>query len=317
MRKDDWDAAQLEYRRLQDQQKVILYQPYFPKEKDPRKRPFVVVIQDEWIRNIGRRFSNGNSWAIDSIFCTNQYGLPLYAAVGPNQDGKRVPIFYVLCIRGVKQKQGQSHEGIPLELTLTAAFASIGDVRSSAILIDKHKTSLNAINEVVGKDIHCWRVENVEKFQVDENVLLCHFHIMKAWSRNLLTRVLATDKDNIWRALHFLMHCPQEQQFDKNLKRFNENFQYVPNMGNYIKKGWAGEDVPWRRLWPRFGRLFTYEDMDTTNHIERHWEWIKYTLLQGKVNRALRVLIVAIVGSVAEVELVDLLFLIIFKLCNL
>ena len=23
--------------------------------------------------------------------------------------------------------------------------------------------------------------------------------------------------------------------------------------------------------------------MDTSNHIERHWEWIKYTLLQGKV----------------------------------
>jgi hypothetical protein len=40
--------------------------------------------------------------------------------------------------------------------------------------------------------------------------------------------------------------------------------------------------------------------MDTTNHIERHWKWIKYTLLQGKVNRALRDLIVAIVGSAAD-----------------
>ena len=67
-----------------------------------------------------------------------------------------------------------------LELALTAAFASIGDVRPSAILIDKHKTSLNAINEIVGKDIHCWRVENEEKIQVDSNVLLCHFHVMKA-----------------------------------------------------------------------------------------------------------------------------------------
>ena len=37
--------------------------------------------------------------------------------------------------------------------------------------------------------------------------------------------------------------------------------------------------------------------MDTTNHIERHWEWNKYTLLRRKVNRALRDLIVAIVGS--------------------
>ena len=40
--------------------------------------------------------------------------------------------------------------------------------------------------------------------------------------------------------------------------------------------------------------------MDTINHIERHWEWIKYILLQGKVNRALRDLIVAIVGSAVD-----------------
>lgn len=40
--------------------------------------------------------------------------------------------------------------------------------------------------------------------------------------------------------------------------------------------------------------------MDTTNHVERHWELIKYTLLQGKVNRSLRDLIVAIVGSAKD-----------------
>jgi hypothetical protein len=40
--------------------------------------------------------------------------------------------------------------------------------------------------------------------------------------------------------------------------------------------------------------------MDTTNHIERHWEWIKYTLLQGKINHALRDLIISIVSSAAD-----------------
>ena len=141
--------------------------------KRERSKKTCFCCSHEWMQNIGRRFSNGNSWAIDSIFCTNQYGIPLYAAVVPNQDGKGVPIFYILCTRDIKQEQGQSHEGIALELALTAAFASIGDVRPSAILIDKHKTSLNAINEVVGKDIHCWRVENGEKFQVE----MCYYVI--------------------------------------------------------------------------------------------------------------------------------------------
>jgi hypothetical protein len=109
----------------------------------------------------------------------------------------------MLCTRDVKQKQKQSHEGIALELVFTPAFASIGDVRPSEILIDKHMTSVNAINEVVGKDIYCCRVENGQMIQIGGNMLLCHFHVMKAWSKNILSRVPAIDKDNIWRALHF------------------------------------------------------------------------------------------------------------------
>lgn len=40
--------------------------------------------------------------------------------------------------------------------------------------------------------------------------------------------------------------------------------------------------------------------MDTTNHVERHWELIKYTVLQGNVNRSLRNLIVTIIGSAKD-----------------
>jgi hypothetical protein len=40
----DWDAAQVEITRLQAQGKIIFYQPYALKDKDPKKQPFVVVI---------------------------------------------------------------------------------------------------------------------------------------------------------------------------------------------------------------------------------------------------------------------------------
>jgi hypothetical protein len=29
-------------------------------------------------------------------------------------------------------------------------------------------------------------------------------------------------------------------------------------------------------LWPTFGKLFIYGGGDITNHVEYHWEWIKY-----------------------------------------
>ena len=44
----------------------------------------------------------------------------------------------------------------------------------------------------------------------------------------------------------------------------------------------------------------SYGGTDITNHIERHWEWIKYTLLQGKVNHSLQDLIVVIIGVTAD-----------------
>ena len=231
--------------------------------------------------------------AIDSTFKTNQYGLPLYAAVVPNQDGKAMPVFYMLCSNDVKG----GHEGIALEIALTHVFEAIGEVRPSAIVIDKHKTSLNAINKVVDNDAHCWIMKESTKVQIAGRVLLCHFHVMKAWSEHLLTRVPSDDKDRVWQALNILMYCPNEGHFDENLRRFILEFHHIPLFKQHTSTGWTGAHVPWKRLWPRFSRLFNYGGVNTTNHIERHWEFIKYTLLQGKVNRCLRDLIVALIGS--------------------
>ena len=72
-RKDDWDATQLEIFGLQAKGKVIFYQKYDRKHEDVRKKPFIVVIQDEFMRDIAKRFSTGSSWALDSTFKTNNY----------------------------------------------------------------------------------------------------------------------------------------------------------------------------------------------------------------------------------------------------
>ena len=47
--------------------------------------------------------------------------------------------------------------------------------------------------------------------------------------------------------------------------------------------------------------MFSYGSMDTTNHVERHWKWIKNSLLMGKVNRSLRDLVVAIIETAKDV----------------
>ena len=37
----------------------------------------------------------------------------------------------------------------------------------------------------------------------------------------------------------------------------------------YIKGGWCGMHCEWRSLWPKFGYLFAYGHVDTTNVVER------------------------------------------------
>jgi len=155
---------------------TVQNQEYCLKHDDPKQRSFVVVIQDDFMRGNAKRFSKGCSLAFDSIFRMNQYDLPLCAAVVPNQDGKAMPVFYML---SSKDKDG-GHEGIAIELALVHVFSNIGDIRPSAFIIDICKTSLNVINHVVNNDIHCWKHGILGEEQVAQQVLLCWFHVMKA-----------------------------------------------------------------------------------------------------------------------------------------
>ena len=122
------------------------------------------------------RFSFGRSWAIDSTFKTNQYDLPLYAGVVRNQCGRGMHVFYMSCSKDTGSRQ----EGITLELCLKVVFEAIGNVKPTCIVIDKHKTSLLAIQKVVDEDKYCWRDELVGTEQIAGKFFLCRFHVMKA-----------------------------------------------------------------------------------------------------------------------------------------
>ena len=112
-----------------------------------------------------------------------------------------MPIFYMLCMKNKNKR----HEGIAVELALSAVIASIGEARPSAILIDKHKISLNPINKVISNDIYCWRFFNATKVQIIKIIHLYHFHMMKVWSENLLTAF----RNRIKRiyGTHYMFYC--------------------------------------------------------------------------------------------------------------
>ena len=59
LRVDDWDSAQVDVMRLQEQDKVIFYQPYAPKRLEKIKRLFVVDIKDECMRVVAKTIFQG------------------------------------------------------------------------------------------------------------------------------------------------------------------------------------------------------------------------------------------------------------------
>lgn len=214
--KDDWTAMYMESCILKTQDKVcsiilnhvnrkmviteiyllysilnqVLYcQPYNPHAEEDKDKPFIIIIQDKWMLDMAMRFSLHNSWAIDSTFKTNVFGLPLYAAVLPNQHGVGMPIWFMMCTND----PGSNQESVALEITLKTIFSKMNHVRPTALVIDKSQQELDAFIKVINEDPYCWGYEGQgNRIQISCHVIVCWFHTKKAWVENLLPKVNVT-----------------------------------------------------------------------------------------------------------------------------
>ena len=104
------------------------------------------------MKDATHNFFKVNAWVWNFTFKIKQCDVSLYAAIINNQDGKGMSVFYILCMKD----KNEGHEGITIELALSAVFVSIGKLRRSAVVIDKHKMSLIFINNVISNNIHYW-----------------------------------------------------------------------------------------------------------------------------------------------------------------
>ena len=81
------------------------------------------------------------------------------------------------------------------------------------------------------------------------------------------------------------MYCCAESEFNVMYKQIIQKYKGKKGVCEYIEGGWCGINCVWRNLRPKFGRFLLYGYVDTTNIIERHWQFIKYTALRGRINR--------------------------------
>ena len=93
------------------------------------------------------------------------------------------------------------------------------------------------------------------------------------------------------------MYSANEFQFQQNYEGLLQAYNTYPKVQKYVTNGWCGQDCPWRNRWPKYGRLFNYGNVDTTNLVERLWQYIKYTLLNAQINRSILDLLHSMVGD--------------------
>lgn len=93
------------------------------------------------------------------------------------------------------------------------------------------------------------------------------------------------------------MQAHTEHIFEERFQAFLQQYSAHENVCRYVSNGWCGQTCVWRKRWPRFGRLFSHRNVDTTNLVERLWQYVKYTLLDAKINRSVLVLLHALVGD--------------------
>ena len=105
---------------------VIYFQTYNPDNEDPKKRHLMLLMKNDWMRELVIQINSNSVWAIDSTFKTNQYGLPLYAAMCLNNRGYGTPIF--LMFYSTDYQVG--HEVTSLRLALQAVFARMGPFKT-------------------------------------------------------------------------------------------------------------------------------------------------------------------------------------------
>lgn len=270
---------------------VIFYQEY----DEERKQPLVVVVMTKWMREVvAPRFSGESAWALDSTFKTNQFHLPLYGAMVPNQDGVGMPLFFMLC----SADKGEQHEGAALSMTLKAVFDAIS-VRPRAIVIDKSFVELNAIQPVLEADYR----DNPHLYgggtEPPIRILLCWFHAKKAWVDHLLPKVKKEERAELFRRMDGLLLSDNEGVHQERLAQFRAAYaaSEYKSVISYVESGWVGEGCVWKDMWPLFKRAFRHGDVNTTNLIERTWQTLKYSVFGRKVNKRVHDLILAIVGS--------------------
>ncbi|KAI5060861.1 hypothetical protein GOP47_0023366 [Adiantum capillus-veneris] len=119
----------------------------------------------------------------------------------------------------------------------------MGSIRPNAIVIDKCPQELNSILSAVKDDPACWAEHSEgQRVQVACHVLVCWFHVKKAWVENLFPQVPRHMQDHVYSSMCNLMqHSSSEDDFEDHFQRLLLDYSNHANIQRYVSNGWCSK----------------------------------------------------------------------------
>lgn len=257
---------QLSRKHFNDKTSVQLWLNYLKEKRNcetlfiqhPHDGPFLVSWLSSWQLDL---LKQAKEWCLDSTHKT---------CISFNNPNDSCFLFTIII------KNPATNKGVPVCFFLTDAERQsvlvqwlrwlidvAGPLPVEKIMIDCSQTEISAIREVFGESL---------------NVLLCHWHIKRAWEKHLKTDVKIRNstmesvqaRATVRSTLNNLMYAEEEEEYDRVFAAFEE--KYKDSFGTFVAyyiDNWHKRRQYWARPWRKDASF------DTNNLIESYHNQLK------------------------------------------
>ncbi|GLJ40912.1 hypothetical protein SUGI_0846320 [Cryptomeria japonica] len=242
---------------------------YYKTPNNEENVPFIIGIQTPWMREMMVKHSHNSIIAMDSTFSTNKYGVSrtiLIVFVDLNLAG--VPVAWAISSRNKVEDINEW-----LMEVYKRGKQDKEDWHVNAFMTDDASAEIEAI-----------------RLSFDCQVLLCIWHVRRAWLKNVYRYVSNKDvATHIFDRLGEIMYEISDDQgiTTQSIKNFMEEFKEEKKFIDYFQNTWC-HDESRIAMWAKHFRNFSHANQETNASIESYHSHIKSHYLSDRSKKCTR-----------------------------
>ncbi|GLJ35915.1 hypothetical protein SUGI_0720590 [Cryptomeria japonica] len=196
---------------------------YYKTPNNEENVPFIIGIQTPWMREMMVKHSHNSIIAMDSTFSTKKYGYQLYSLLAFDEQEAGVPVAWAISSRNKVEDINEW-----LMEVYKRGKQDKEDWHVNAFMTDDASAEIEAI-----------------RLSFDCQVLLCIWHVRRAWLKNVYRYVSNKDvATHIFDRLREIMYEISDDQgiTTQSIKNFMEEFKEEKKFIDYFQNTWCHDE---------------------------------------------------------------------------